>query len=123
VPVFVDDDGARARDAVRPMLARYLGVLHGQSILADAGLGPERTRPFREALLRGEDARNGIDDGMVEALAVTGSPTECRRQLGRLAEAGLDAAVAIVPGTADLGEQIARIGAELAPAWREMRCR
>lgn len=123
VPLLVDDDGARARDALRPLLGRYLGVLHGQSILADAGLGPERTRPFREALLRGEDARQGVDDEMVDALAVAGTPAQCRRQLRRLSEAGLDAAVAVVPGAADLGEQIARIGAELAPAWKEMRCR
>ena len=123
VPVLIDDDGARARDALRPLLGHYLGVLHGQSILADAGLGPERTRPFREALLRGEDAGQEVDDETVDALAVAGTPAECRRQLRRLAEAGLDAAVAVVPSAADLGEQIARIGAELAPAWKEMRCR
>jgi len=123
VPLLVDDDGARARDRMRPMLAHYLGVLHGQSLLADAGFGAERTLPFREALLRREPARHLVTDDMVNALAVAGSPAECRERLRCFAEAGLDALVAVVPSAADLGEQIARIGAELAPAWREMRCR
>ena len=123
VPVLVDEDSARARDRMRPLLAHYLGVLHGQSILADAGFGPERTQPFREALLRREDARHLASDEIVDAFAVAGSPAECRQRLRRFAEAGLDALVAVVPEAGDLGEQIARIGAELGHAWKEMRCR
>ena len=42
VPMAVDADGAPGAGAVRPLLARYLGALHGQSILADAGLEPAR---------------------------------------------------------------------------------
>ena len=123
VPVLVDDHRARACDRMRPLLARYLGVLHGQSILADAGLGPERTLPFREALLRGENAYHLVGDEMVDLFTMTGPPAECRRRLGRFAEAGLDALVAVVPEDGDLEEQIARIGAKLGPAWKEMRCR
>lgn len=123
VPTLIDDDGARAKDGMRPLLAQYLGVLHGQSILADAGLGPERTGPFREALLRGEKAAHLVGDDVVDALALAGSPAECRPRLSRLAEAGLDAMVAVVPRGIDVGEQIARIGTELGPVWKEMRCR
>jgi 5,10-methylenetetrahydromethanopterin reductase len=123
VALLVDDDGARARAAMRPLVARYLGLLHGQSILADAGLGPDRSRPFHEALLRGEDARDRVTDEMLAALAVAGAPEECHRQLARWADAGLDAAIAVVPAGTDLSAQIARIGRELAPAWKEMRCR
>ena len=60
---------------------------------------------------------------MVDTLAVAGSPAECRQRLLGFAEAGLDALIAIAPRSADLGQQIARIGAELLPAWKEMRCR
>jgi 5,10-methylenetetrahydromethanopterin reductase len=123
VPVLVGEDGDRARNRMKPLLAHYLGVLHGQSILADGGLGPEHTRPFREALLLGEDARQMVSEEIVDAFAVAGPPAECRRRLGRFAEAGLDAVVAVVPGPGDLGEQIGRIGADLGPAWQEMRCR
>jgi len=121
--LLIDDDSARARDCLKPMLAHYLGILHGQSILGDAGLPLERTLPFREALLRGEDARHLVTDEMVGALAVAGSPAECRQQLCGFAEAGLDALIAIAPRSADLSQQITRIGAELSPAWKEMRCR
>jgi 5,10-methylenetetrahydromethanopterin reductase len=123
VPVLIDDDGARARDRLRPLLSHYLGVLHGQSILADAGLGPDRTRPFREARRRGEDAHSLVSDELVDTFAVAGPPAECRRGLRAFAEAGLDALVAVVPEAGDLEEQIVRIGRELGPAWREMRCR
>jgi len=121
VPVMIAADGGEARERVKPLLARYAGVLHGQSILEDAGLSPARTLPFREALARGESAGHLVTDDIIDALAVAGNPEECRRQLRRWAEAGLDAPIAVVPPGVELGEQIARIGAELAPAWKEMR--
>jgi alkanesulfonate monooxygenase SsuD/methylene tetrahydromethanopterin reductase-like flavin-dependent oxidoreductase (luciferase family) len=120
VVMAVDSDGGRARQAVKPVLARYLGVLHGQSILEDAGLGPARTQPFRDALLRGASAVSLVTDEMVETLAVAGTPDECRRGLRRFAESGLDTAVAVIPGELDMTEQIARVG-ELSAAWKEMR--
>jgi alkanesulfonate monooxygenase SsuD/methylene tetrahydromethanopterin reductase-like flavin-dependent oxidoreductase (luciferase family) len=120
VVMAVDADSGRARQAVRPVLARYLGLLHGQSILEDAGLGPARTQPFKDALLRGASAASLVTDEMVEALAVAGTPDECRRGLRRFAEAGLDTAVAVIPGELDMTEQIARVG-ELSAAWKEMR--
>jgi alkanesulfonate monooxygenase SsuD/methylene tetrahydromethanopterin reductase-like flavin-dependent oxidoreductase (luciferase family) len=91
--------------------------------LADAGLGPDRTRVFRDAILRGESVARLVTDEMVDALSISGTPDECRRQLRRWALSGLDAPVAVVPRRADLVEQIERIGAELVPAWKESRCR
>jgi 5,10-methylenetetrahydromethanopterin reductase len=123
VPVAVSDDGGLAREAVRPLLAHYLGVLHGQSILADAGVDAARTEPFRDALVRGAPAAALVDDDLVDRLAVAGTPARCRAQLARLAEAGLDVPVAVVPAGLDVLEQIERIGRELAPSWKESRCR
>jgi alkanesulfonate monooxygenase SsuD/methylene tetrahydromethanopterin reductase-like flavin-dependent oxidoreductase (luciferase family) len=123
VAVAVDPDERRARDAVRPLLARYLGALHGQSILSDAGFGPERTQPFREALLRGEPAESLITDEAIDAFSLSGTAEQCRRQLPRWAEAGLDAPVAVLSPRADAMEQIALMGGEIAPSWRKLRCR
>ncbi len=120
VVIAVDDDGGRARQAVKPMLARYLGVLHGQSIVEDAGFGPSRTQPFRDAVLAGTSAASLVTDEMVEALAVSGTPDDCRRGLRRFAEVGLDTAIAVIPGELDMNEQIARVG-ELSAAWKEIR--
>lgn len=116
----VGDDGRAARDAIRPLLARYLGFLHGQSILLDAGLGPERTRPFREALGRGVPAVDLVDDAILDAVAVAGTPAHCARQLARWAEAGLDAPIAVPPPDADVSEQLALYARTLVPAWREL---
>jgi 5,10-methylenetetrahydromethanopterin reductase len=119
VVVSMDRDGARARGAVRPLIARYLGLLHGQSILADAGLGPERTQPFRDALLRGGRAEQLVDDDLIDALTVAGTPEHCRRQLAHWAEAELDAPIAVLPRGEDLAEQLPRCAEMLLDAWRK----
>jgi 5,10-methylenetetrahydromethanopterin reductase len=116
--VAIDRDGRRARAAARPLIARYLGVLHGQSILLDAGFGPERTRPFREALGRGAPAAELVDDVLIDALAVAGTPEHCRRQLAGWAEAGLDAPIAVLPPEADMTEQIALYAETAVAAWK-----
>jgi 5,10-methylenetetrahydromethanopterin reductase len=119
----VDDDRRAVRARLRAPLARYLGALHGQSILADAGLGPERTAPFREALVAGRRAADLVTDDVVDTFSVSGTPSDCRAQLERWADAGLDTPVAIVPGGADLAGQLERLGREVSPAWKEIRCR
>jgi 5,10-methylenetetrahydromethanopterin reductase len=121
VPIAVSDDGARARAWMRPLVARYLAVLHGQSILADAGLDAERTQPFRDALAAGRPAAGLVSDEMLDAVAVAGTPAQCRAALARWADAGLDGLVAVVPEGADLADQIERLGTELTPAWKDLR--
>src|SRR2546426_3540618 len=123
LPVAVSDDRAQARAWVRPLIAHYLGVLHGQSILADAGLDPARTQPFRDALAAGRPATALVTDDLPGTLAVAGTPTDCRAALARWAEAGLWAARAVVAGGAHPSRPLARPGRELAPPWEEMRCR
>jgi 5,10-methylenetetrahydromethanopterin reductase len=120
VPMAVSADGRQARERVRPLLARYLGALHGQSILADAGLDATRTQPFRDALLGGSPAGPLVTEEMIDTLAVAGTEAQCRAALARLAEAGLDAPVAVLPEGAPLEDQLARLGDTLAPAWREL---
>jgi alkanesulfonate monooxygenase SsuD/methylene tetrahydromethanopterin reductase-like flavin-dependent oxidoreductase (luciferase family) len=123
VPLAVSDDGQEARARVRPLVAHYLGILHGQSILQDAGMDAARTQPFRDALTAGRNAADLVTDDLVDAFAIAGTPSDCRAALARWAEAGLDCAVAVVPARADLARQLERIGRELVPAWKELRCR
>ena len=123
VLVAVSDDRAQARASVRPLIAHHLGVLHGQSILADAGLEPARTQPFRDALMARRAAADLVTDDLVDTFAAAGTPADCRAALARWAEAGLDTAIAVVPERADLARQLEHLGRELAPAWKEMRCR
>jgi 5,10-methylenetetrahydromethanopterin reductase len=123
VPMAVGADGGAARARVRPVLARYLGVLHGQSILEDAGFGPARTLPFRDALAAGRSAAHLVADDMIDALAVAGTPDDCRAALTRLAEAGLDAPIAVLPPGPPVPEQMTELCATLVPAWQATAAR
>src|SRR5215470_14635242 len=124
VPVAVSDDGAQARAWTRPFVAYYLGLLHGQSILEDAGIDAARTQAFRDAFLAGRAAPvDLVTDDVLDALAIAGTPAECRKALAAWAEAGLDAVIAVVPDGADLAAQLDWIGGELSAAWKELRCR
>jgi 5,10-methylenetetrahydromethanopterin reductase len=123
VPVAVSDDAAEARAWMRPLVARYLGALHGQSILEDAGLDATRTQRFRDALTAGRPAADLVTDEIMDAVAIAGTPAQCRAALARWAGAGLDSLVAVVPGRANLAGQIERLDREVSPAWKELRCR
>jgi 5,10-methylenetetrahydromethanopterin reductase len=123
VPVAVSDDRAQARAWIRPLVAHYLGALHGQSILDDAGLDAARTQPFRDALVARRSAADLVTDEILDAVAVAGAPAECRAALGRWAQAGLDGVVAVIPEGADVERQVEYLGRDLSPAWKELRCR
>jgi alkanesulfonate monooxygenase SsuD/methylene tetrahydromethanopterin reductase-like flavin-dependent oxidoreductase (luciferase family) len=56
-------------------------------------------------------------------VAIAGTAAECRRALPRWAQAGLDSLVAVVPEAAEYAQQIERMGRDLSPAWKELRCR
>jgi 5,10-methylenetetrahydromethanopterin reductase len=123
VATAISDDRREARASIRPLLARYLGALHGQSILVDAGMGPGRTQPFRDAWQSGGVATALVTDEIVDTFAVAGTPADCRTALARWAEAGLDTPIAYMPPGVDVPRQIERLGRELVPAWKEMRSR
>lgn len=123
IPMAVSADGREARAHVRPVLARYVGALHGQSILTDAGFGPVVTQPLREAFLARRPAGDLVTDEMIDALSVAGTPAQCREALARLADAGLDVPVAFLPPGPPVAEQLAQLHDALAPVWRELTAR
>lgn len=117
------DDRARARALLRPFAARYLGFLHGQSILRDAGVDPAVSAAIREAARAGRPAAPLVGDDVLERCCLPGPAGDVRGTLAAWAQAGLDVPVAVIPPGADMLEQIARIGAELGPLWKEATCR
>lgn len=122
VLLAVDRDGRAARERIRPVVGHYLGLLHGQAILREAGCGPDVTAPFREALAAGGAARLPVPDRVLDAVAVAGTPEECRAALRRFAEAGLDSPIVLAPPGDDVEAQLALVGRELIPYWKELRC-
>ena len=115
VPVAIGGDSAAARRSVRPLLARYLAHLHGQTILADAGVAPAQTLAIREARARGESGGPLVTEEQIDTFALAGTADHVRRRLADWLEAGLDTPIALLAGGADPAEQLAEIGAELGP--------
>jgi 5,10-methylenetetrahydromethanopterin reductase len=123
VPVVIDADRAAAHARLRPFVGGYLALLHGQSILADAGVPAALSLAAREALARGEAPGPLVPDELVEVFAVAGSPDDCRRALTGWADAGLAAPIAVpVPGI-DVIEQLRRFRETLVPAWQALAAR
>jgi 5,10-methylenetetrahydromethanopterin reductase len=93
----VDDDGARAREAVWPVVERW----------RDGGLYPA-------LVARAGDLGDGPAAGALAQLAVLGTPEECAAAIRRRGEAGADAVV-LVPVGPDPAGQVARFAADVLP--------
>jgi 5,10-methylenetetrahydromethanopterin reductase len=115
IPVAVGADAAAARRSVRPLLARYLAHLHGQMILADAGVSEAQTAAIRQARACGESGAALVTEEQIDTFALAGTPDHARRRLLEWVEAGLHTPIALLAGETDPVEQLGRIGAELGP--------
>jgi alkanesulfonate monooxygenase SsuD/methylene tetrahydromethanopterin reductase-like flavin-dependent oxidoreductase (luciferase family) len=113
--VAIGRDAVAARRSVRPLLARYLAHLHGQMILAEAGVSEAQTLAIREARARGETGAALVTDEHVDTFALAGTPDHARTRLSAWVEAGLDTPIALPIGETDPIEQIQFIAAELGP--------
>jgi F420-dependent oxidoreductase-like protein len=102
VALAVDDDIARARDAVRPWLAFYLGAMGSREknfyveLAERAGHGPA-ARACQDAMLSGhrEAAAAALSDELVDAMAVATTPRGLDDRLAALEDCGVDTLVAV----------------------------
>lgn len=90
-----DADTAAARDALRPQVAKYLGIHGDHDITRVAGLDPELGREFRRRMLAGDSASELVTDDILDTFAIAGDTPTCVAGLRRYAEAGLDCLVLI----------------------------
>lgn len=100
-PTCVNEDAAAAKDAVRPYLAKFIGVHGSHPIMTEAGLTEEIIAPFRAAFLAGkpESVISLVTDELVDTLAIAGSPSQCRKKLELVCQAGVDMPIAFeLPG-------------------------
>ena len=93
VSTYVTDDAADARNRERPHIAFYIGgmgVFYHQYWrrfgFADAA---DRIRAAYQSRDRDGAARL-VTDEMVDAVTIIGTPDECRRQMQRFFDAGVD---------------------------------
>ncbi|HEX7123418.1 MAG TPA: LLM class flavin-dependent oxidoreductase [Gemmatimonadaceae bacterium] len=113
--IYPSRDRQRAREAVRPAIAKYLG-LHGEHpIMLESGLTPGEIAPFRKAFLAGEDASHRVDDRLIDLFSVAGTPEECAERLQWWIDAGVTHIVAFeVPGV-DAETVMSAIARDLIP--------
>lgn len=111
----VDEDPARARESAARHVAYYLRDIPGYYDRAAAEAGFEdvvdkvRTAPSTDA------AAERVDDGLLDHLAVVGTPADARAQLDHLRDLGVDLAVVRAPAGSDR-EQVERTLETFAPA-------
>jgi 5,10-methylenetetrahydromethanopterin reductase len=95
-----EPDAAAARDAIRPTVAKFLGIHGDHDITRQAGIDPALAARFRAALLAGRPAVELVGDDLLDELVVAGDREMCAERLHRLQEAGLDVVVLLeTPGS------------------------
>ncbi len=117
----MDEDGDRARDAVRTPISEYLGAGGEPSALSThAGVSDDLVRAMGRVYR--EEARHPaelVDDDTIARVAIAGTPDECAAGVRRLIAAGADE-IAFFPFPSDTAEQsIRRIASDLLPRLRE----
>jgi alkanesulfonate monooxygenase SsuD/methylene tetrahydromethanopterin reductase-like flavin-dependent oxidoreductase (luciferase family) len=116
----MDDDGAKARDAVRMPIAEYLGTAgQANALSTQAGVSEDLMRELGRVYR--EEARiptELVDDDTVARVAVAGTPAGCAVAIRNLIAAGADE-IAFFPFPSEGTEEtIERIAAELLPRFR-----
>ena len=105
VPVLVDDDRARARDAIRPWVALYVGGMGSRSknfyneVVARYGFKDE-ARDIQDLYLSGKklEAIHRVPDALVDGITVVGPPGYVRERMEAWSSAGVTLLLASVQG-------------------------
>jgi 5,10-methylenetetrahydromethanopterin reductase len=93
VGIAVDADPVAARDRIRPMVARFLGVHGDHLITRSAGVDPDLAGRFRQGWRDGTPRTDLVGDDLLDAVAAAGTAADVAGAFDRLAAAGLDVVV------------------------------
>jgi alkanesulfonate monooxygenase SsuD/methylene tetrahydromethanopterin reductase-like flavin-dependent oxidoreductase (luciferase family) len=105
VPVSIDDDRARAREALKPWVALYVGGMGSKSknfyneLVSRYGFADD-ARMLQELYLGGKqlEAIRRVPDSLVDAISIAGPASYVRERLAVWASAGVTAILASVHG-------------------------
>ena len=105
VPVSIDDDRARAREALKPWVALYVGGMGSKSknfyndLVGKYGFADD-ARVLQELYLGGKqlEAIRRVPDALVDAISIAGPPSYVRERLRVWAAAGVTTLLASVHG-------------------------
>ena len=97
--INISENRVKAREQVKPLIGKYLGIHGVHPILTSSGMAEEEILPFRKALLEGKDASNLVTDKLIDKFAIAGTKDECKEKIISIIEAGIDYPVAYeIPG-------------------------
>jgi F420-dependent oxidoreductase-like protein len=107
VPVSIDDDRARAREALKPWVALYVGGMGSKSknfyndLVSQYGFADD-ARTLQELYLGGKqlEAIRRVPDALVDAISIAGPASYVRERLAVWASAGVTTLLASVHGKA-----------------------
>lgn len=91
LPCVVSADRREARDLMRPSVATYAGFFPRYNrLMAESGF-PEAAAAIKRVWDTGDRAAaaRAVPDDLVDAIAVTGTPAECRARIEQYRQAGL----------------------------------
>jgi F420-dependent oxidoreductase-like protein len=105
VPVSIDDDRARAREALKPWVALYVGGMGSKSknfyndLVSQYGFADD-ARTLQELYLGGKqlEAIRRVPDALVDAISIAGPASYVREQLPVWASAGVTTLLASIHG-------------------------
>jgi len=105
VPVSIDDDRARAREALKPWVALYVGGMGSRTknfyndLVSRYGFA-EDARTLQDLYLGGKqlEAIRRVPDALVDAISIAGPPAYVRERLAVWASAGVTTLLASVHG-------------------------
>lgn len=104
----VDEDGARARDMVRPVLAFFLDTVKHSTLVKALGIADE----LHDLAAGGpEQLAATLPGEWIEDLAVAGDPGECAQKIERLIAAGSDT-VELLPAVPERASELIELAAD-----------
>ena len=97
----VDATATVAREKLRPLVTRFLGM-HGSSAITEhAGIDQALAADLRERFLTNQPGQHLVDDAIVASVTVSGTPDDCAQALLAHRDAGVDSLVVIDDGSTD----------------------
>jgi alkanesulfonate monooxygenase SsuD/methylene tetrahydromethanopterin reductase-like flavin-dependent oxidoreductase (luciferase family) len=115
----MDDDGAKARDAVRPVIAEYLGAGGKSTPLTQlAGVPDDLMGELGRVYREGRIPTELIPDDLINKVAVAGNVDECEILVRALIDAGTDEIVFFPMPAAETESLVQRVSSDLLPRFR-----
>lgn len=115
----MDDDQTKARDAVRPVIAEYLGAGgHPTPLTKLAGVPDDLMAELGRVYREGRIPTELIPDDLIGNVAVAGDVDECEAAIRALIEAGADEVVFFPMPAVETESLVQRIATDLLPRFR-----